>query len=58
MSDVNNRGTIKWTTMMLPEHAQKLKELRKYQEKKQKPILDDEEINEINLKLQSAIHHD
>ncbi|WP_068675133.1 YolD-like family protein [Oceanobacillus sp. Castelsardo] len=57
MSEVNDRGTIKWTAMMLPEHIQLLNKMWKDKEKKAKPMLDEQELEEINMKLQLAIHH-
>lgn len=53
---VNDRGTIKWTTMMLPEHAEALRKLREQQQYKSKPILDVQLIEENEIKLQRAIH--
>lgn len=55
---VNDRGTIKWTTMMLPEHANLLREMWSQKEWKEKPILDEQLVNEINLKLQLALKDD
>ncbi|MHA6253269.1 YolD-like family protein [Oceanobacillus sp. CAU 1775] len=55
---VNDRGNIKWTTLMLPEHAEILRELRIQQSYKTKPILDEQLIEENELKLQQAIQAD
>lgn len=55
---VNDRGNIKWTTMMLPEHAEALRQLREQQEYKDKPILDDQLMEDNAIKLQLAIHED
>lgn len=57
MSEVNDRGSIKWTAMMLPEHIQMLNKMWKDKERKAKPMLDEQELEEINMKLQLAIHH-
>ena len=43
---------------MLPEHVQMIHDLWKEDGKKTRPILDEQEIEEINLKLQCAIHND
>lgn len=51
-----DRGNIKWTTLMLPEHAEILREWREQQEYKMKPILDEQLVEENELKLQLAIH--
>ncbi|WP_156290801.1 YolD-like family protein [Oceanobacillus salinisoli] len=58
MSNVNDRGTIKWTSLMMPEHIQALNDMWKDQEKKSKPILDEQELEELGMKLQMAIHND
>ena len=55
---VNDRGSIKWTAMMMPEHHQLLHQMWEQQEYKKKPELDDQEKEEINMKLQVAIHND
>jgi len=36
-----DRGNIKWTSLMLPEHVQMVKEIWKEEEKVQKPVLDE-----------------
>ncbi|WP_337020010.1 YolD-like family protein [Oceanobacillus massiliensis] len=58
MGKVNDRGTIKWTAMMMPEHIQMLNEYWETVEYKDKPLLDEQELNEINSKLQMAIQDD
>ncbi|GIP64468.1 hypothetical protein J32TS6_30230 [Virgibacillus pantothenticus] len=40
---VNDRVTIKWTSIMLPEHVEMLEEVWKEQEYKEKPILDEQQ---------------
>lgn len=55
---INDRGTIKWTSMMLPEHANMLKEMWSQKEWKEKPMLDEQLITEMNLKLQFALKDD
>ena len=52
---VNDRGTQKWTSMMLPEHKQMLEALWKEDEKKIKPILDEQQKIEINRILQLVL---
>lgn len=56
--DVNDRGTIKWTSLMLPEHVQMLGDMYKSMDKKAKPILDEQQIAENGLKLQEALEYD
>ncbi|MFA1818987.1 YolD-like family protein [Virgibacillus oceani] len=52
----NDRGSIKWTTLMLPEHVQMIKEMWAEDDKKEKPIQDEQQIEENVMKLQLAIH--
>jgi len=51
-----DRGTIKWTSLMLPEHVQMVKKIWKEEEKVQKPVLDEQELEEINFVLHRALH--
>jgi len=51
---VQDRGNIKWTTLMLPEHAEMLKELWEEDRKIHKPILDPQEIESMNRQLMEA----
>ncbi|MUK88519.1 hypothetical protein GMD78_08950 [Ornithinibacillus sp. L9] len=44
--------------MMMPEHVQMLKGIREQQEYKEKPMISDYQKEEINTKLQLAIHDD
>lgn len=55
---VNDRGGIKWTAMMMPEHIELLKQTWQEQERKQKPIIDEQKQEEINLKLQMAVKNE
>jgi hypothetical protein len=52
---IKDRGIIKWTAMMLPEHVQSLKNLLVDEEKIQKPILDEQEIEEIETIILGAM---
>ncbi len=54
MSKVNDRGNIKWTAMMLPEHIELLQDLSKQQNYKNKPILDEQQIEFHGFKLAEA----
>lgn len=40
MDGVNNRGTKKWTDMMMPEHVEKLKEVLVSYENRVSPGID------------------
>ncbi|GGB27006.1 hypothetical protein GCM10011409_00360 [Lentibacillus populi] len=55
---VNDRGTIKWTSIMMPEHIKLLNDMWEELERKEKPILDDQQKLEIGYKLQCAIKDD
>ena len=56
--DVNDRGTKKWTAMMMPEHIKMINDLWSEDDRKEKPILDEQQKVEIDLKLQLAIKDD
>lgn len=55
---VNDRGTQKWTAIMLPEHIAALKKLFAETEHKERPILDDQQLMENQRLLQEAIEYD
>ncbi|MDE1442222.1 YolD-like family protein, partial [Bacillus licheniformis] len=38
--NLKDRGSIKWTAMMLPEHVVLLRELESIQNKVKRPVLD------------------
>ncbi|GAA0297541.1 hypothetical protein GGQ92_000365 [Gracilibacillus halotolerans] len=51
---VNDRGNMKWASLMLPEHVESLQEL--FQENRiKKPILSEDKKEEIEYKLRKAI---
>ncbi|SDJ68530.1 YolD-like family protein [Sediminibacillus albus] len=51
---MNERGTIKWTSLMLPEHVEMLRSLWAEDEKQSKPIIDDQELEVISLVVSEA----
>jgi hypothetical protein len=55
--NLKDRGNKKWTAMMLIEHRNRLKELKESEKDREKPILDDQEKEEINYKLQQAVQN-
>ncbi|MFC2948128.1 YolD-like family protein [Virgibacillus sediminis] len=57
MGKVNDRGTKKWTSLMMPEHIQLLNQMWEEKEYKEKPILDEQKMQDINAQLQLAIHN-
>ncbi|MBR3118957.1 MULTISPECIES: YolD-like family protein [Oceanobacillus] len=53
---IHDRGSKKWTALMLPEHIEMLKALQIEYNYKEKPILDEQQVEENAIKLQLAIH--
>ncbi|PAD35958.1 YolD-like family protein [Terribacillus saccharophilus] len=51
---MNERGSIKWTSLMLPEHIQELKQLRQRQYDVNQPILSEDQQEEIQRKVREA----
>lgn len=49
-----DRGTIKWTSLMLPEHVELLKQMWQEDNKESKPILDSQEIELINQQIMAS----
>ncbi|WP_347549725.1 YolD-like family protein [Pseudalkalibacillus hwajinpoensis] len=45
---IRDRGNIKWTSMMLPEHVKELRGWKAAERKEDKPVLDEQKIEEIN----------
>ena len=52
---VNDRGSIKWSSMMLPEHAKLLRDLWCEDKKIHKPILDSQQLEWLNQEILSAL---
>lgn len=50
---VHDRGTMKWVSLMLPEHVAMLQEI--LHEKAERPILDEQKMIEIDSKLKFAL---
>lgn len=53
--NVHDRGTMKWVSLMLPEHVELLKDV--FVERPQKPVLDDQKMQEIDQKLKYGLQH-
>ncbi|MFY4775881.1 YolD-like family protein [Metabacillus sp. RGM 3146] len=45
---IRDRGNIKWTSMMLPEHVKLLRDWAKEEYLKTKPELDEQELEQLN----------
>lgn len=56
--DIHDRGTMKWTSLMLPEHLEALNQIWNEVEQKEMPVLDEQQIAENNMKLQVALEYD
>ena len=53
---MHDRGNIKWTSLMLPEHVELLQNF--FDENKiEKPILSEDKLEEIQYTLEEAFHH-
>lgn len=52
---IKDRGTIKWTSMMLPEHVQSLKNALVDEQRIEQPILDEQAIEEFELIICEAM---
>ncbi|SEA54550.1 YolD-like protein [Thalassobacillus cyri] len=55
---LRDRGTIKWTSLMLPEHVKMVKEVWKEDERIEKPILDEQQAMEIGYTLRRSLADD
>jgi hypothetical protein len=57
MKDENlkDRGTIKWTAMMLPEHVSLIRELERSQNKVKRPVLDLAQIEDMEMIISEAM---
>ncbi|MBY7142609.1 YolD-like family protein [Virgibacillus sp. NKC19-3] len=51
---MDDRGSKKWSAMMLPEHIKMLKEVQREYYLEEKPALDEQQLEEINFKLTLA----
>lgn len=51
---LRDRGTIKWNSLMLPEHVQILKEMWEEDRKESPPQLDEQALEELNEKCIEA----
>jgi hypothetical protein len=54
---INDRGTKKWTSIMMPEQIDMLQKLFAEQNHKEKPILDAQQLAENATMLQEAIEN-
>ncbi|MFS0882541.1 YolD-like family protein [Metabacillus niabensis] len=54
---IRDRGTMKWTAFMMPEHVKSLKDFDLGLNKVQKPELDDNQLEEINTIICEAMEY-
>ncbi|MED4353558.1 YolD-like family protein [Schinkia azotoformans] len=54
---IKDRGAIKWTAMMLPEHVEMLRKDWKEDTKIGKPAIDEQALEEIELIIKEAKYH-
>lgn len=52
-----DRGNKKWNSLFLVEHTKRLRELKEHEEDQEKPILDDQDKEVINYRLQQALQN-
>lgn len=56
--NINERGTKKWTSLMLPEHVKMLKDIWQEDDFKERPILDEQLQIELGEVLRLALKDD
>lgn len=52
--EIKDRGTIKWTAMMLPEHVQMLRDWQSHERSDVRPALDDSDLEILFEEIQLA----
>ncbi|WP_134163559.1 YolD-like family protein [Evansella clarkii] len=57
MSKNKDRGTIKWTAMMLPEHVAMLRDWHHEQRKVPKPALEEQQYEEFSYTIAEAMEY-
>ncbi|SFL86186.1 YolD-like protein [Gracilibacillus orientalis] len=53
---VHDRGKIKWASLMLPEHVEMLQDFFSEEPPKEKPVLSEDYVNEMESTVQQVIH--
>lgn len=51
---IHDRGSMKWVSLMLPEHVAELREI--FTVKKEKPLLDEQQMATIDYTLKKSLH--
>lgn len=57
MDNIRDRGTKKWTSLMLPENVEMLKGAFAEDDRVEKPLIDEQQKLENDMLLQSALHN-
>jgi hypothetical protein len=52
---IRDRGRIKWTSMMLPEHVKMLRDWAKEDSYEQRKELDEQQLEELNMTIREAM---
>lgn len=52
---IKDRGTIKWTAMMLPEHVQEIRGIWEQDKKVPERIVDEQQLELVNLTIERAL---
>ncbi|MDO6655241.1 YolD-like family protein [Anaerobacillus sp. 1_MG-2023] len=52
---IRDRGNIKWTSMMLPEHVKELRDWKTEEKRSGKPVLDEQKMAEMNETICEAM---
>ncbi|MDY0396120.1 YolD-like family protein [Virgibacillus halophilus] len=58
MKNANDRGTKKWSAMMLTEHQEALTKLFHYDKHTEKPFLSEDQVAKIDFMLRRAVSDD
>ncbi|MGM0411167.1 MAG: YolD-like family protein [Bacillota bacterium] len=53
---IKDRGNIKWTSLMLVEHREKLEKLKRSENKIKKPELSEEKLNRLDYLFKKALN--
>ncbi|NLM96999.1 MAG: YolD-like family protein [Halanaerobiaceae bacterium] len=51
---LKDRGNIKWTSLMLTEHREKLEELYEHEKYLKKPLLDEQQLERLDYLIKEA----
>ena len=54
---IKDRGNIKWTSLMLTEHREKLRELFNHDSEQKKPELDEQKKEELDFIIKMTLKH-